>query len=271
MGESGTFSSGYWDDTATDSDEDSNQNTKIPPLTAALERNMEILARKLDLRPGMILLDVGCGTGQFSKYISANFDGVRVVGVNNSKEEVELARVDVGPNVQFILGDYQSLLPEYTGKFHRVVCLHILEHIGGPKNYHQFFHVVSQYLRPDDGRVLIQNVLLTKTIPLRVDLFMRKYLLRQAITPYTSELLKELLNGFHIDSVESTGAHYRRTLVEYRKNLRTGGSLKNGQFEDEYEKVMDLALRLMVLIIEMRRVDVWQITASRFGEVGIGN
>jgi len=259
MGEGGTFSSGYWEPEATADSEKVQQS-----LDSALEKNMEILAAKLELRPGMLVLDVGCGTGKFSKYIAKHYN-VRVVGVNCSREEIDIAKKEES-NVEFICGDYQSLTENCAGKFHRVVCIHILEHVGGPRHYSEFFETLSHYLIPDEGRLILQSIVFTKPIPLRVDLFVRKHLVNHVITPYTSELLEELKKRFELDQIQTIGSHYSRTLQEYGKKLEIIESDPKSELDPKYCRVIDLTFRLLRLGLDMRKIDVWQVVASRIKE-----
>jgi cyclopropane-fatty-acyl-phospholipid synthase len=109
--------------------------------TAKLER----ICKKLYLKPGMKVIDLGCGWGGFAEYAAREY-GVNVTGVNVSNEQVKLARERTKDlPVKILQKDYR----EVTGKYDRVVSIGIMEHIG-PKNYRTFLTKCKELLT-DDG------------------------------------------------------------------------------------------------------------------------
>lgn len=96
-------------------------------LEEAQIAKMELIAKKLLLKPGMSVLDLGCGYGTLGIYLAKNY-GVSVVGVSISEEQIKFAqRHSVGLNCEFRYCDYR----EMDEKFDRVIGIGILEHVGG--------------------------------------------------------------------------------------------------------------------------------------------
>ncbi|CAG0905713.1 unnamed protein product [Cyprideis torosa] len=119
-------------------------------LEEAQINKMNLVARKLKLKPGMKVLDLGCGAGGMAKYLAENF-GVIVVGYNLSREQCIHARqLCKGLDVEIIQDDYRNA----KGVFDRVICIEMLEHVG-PKNYRSYFEVADRCLT-SDGIHLIQ-------------------------------------------------------------------------------------------------------------------
>ena len=107
---------GYWRDAKT--------------LDEAQDHKLELVCRKLQLEPGMRVLDIGCGWGSFAKY-AAQHHSVSVVGVTISEAQASLARkLCRGLPIEIRTEDYRDV----QGKFDRIVSLGMLEHVGR-KNY----------------------------------------------------------------------------------------------------------------------------------------
>jgi cyclopropane-fatty-acyl-phospholipid synthase len=105
-------------------------------LDAAQESKMDLICRKLKLRPGMRVLDVGCGWGGLAAYFAKHYD-VEVVGITVSREQAKLARQRCeGLPVTIKLEDYRRL----TGTFDRIVSVGMLEHVGDRPLSHLHAH-----------------------------------------------------------------------------------------------------------------------------------
>jgi cyclopropane-fatty-acyl-phospholipid synthase len=116
------YSCGYW--------------AKADNLNDAQVNKMELIAQKLNLKPGMRVLDIGCGWGGLCKYL-AQKHGVECVGITVSKEGVKYGEtLCEGLPVDLRLMDYRDLDEE----FDRVVSVGMFEHVGS-NNYRTFFEV----------------------------------------------------------------------------------------------------------------------------------
>lgn len=116
------YSCGYW--------------AKATNLDEAQIDKMKLIARKLDLKPGMRVLDLGCGWGTLCKYFAENY-GVECVGVTVSTEGCQYAkRVCSGLPVKILLKDYR----EINEKFDRIYSIEMFEHVGF-HNHRDFFKV----------------------------------------------------------------------------------------------------------------------------------
>ncbi len=128
-----TYTCGYWKN-ALD-------------LEEAQEAKLDLVCRKLGLRPGQRVLDIGCGWGSFIKFAAERY-GVQAVGVTISKEQRALGQLACqGLPVEIRLQDYR----EVDEKFDHIVSLGMFEHVG-PKNHREYFQVVRR--APARGRLL---------------------------------------------------------------------------------------------------------------------
>ena len=140
-----TYSCAVWSD---DPDE---------TLEAAQERKLELVCRKLALKPGMRVLDVGCGWGSFATH-AATRHGVSVVGITLSPPQAERARkrvaeAGVGDRVEIRVADYRELADE---PFDAVASIGMVEHVGAV-NIDAYAATIRRMVRPG-GRVLNHGI-----------------------------------------------------------------------------------------------------------------
>ena len=129
-----TYTCGYWKNATT--------------LEEAQEHKLRLTCEKLGLKPGMRILDIGCGWGSFAIFAAKEY-GVSVVGVTISKEQIAFAQKRVGSlPVEFSFLDYRNIPKKYGRDFDRIVSIGMFEHVGS-KNYPQFFSVVNSVLKYD--------------------------------------------------------------------------------------------------------------------------
>ena len=145
---------------------------------------------------------------------------IEAVGVTNSPEEAANAKSkqDASNNVKIIESDYRDL----SGKFDRVVCVQMMEHLGGPRHYPQFFRKMDSLLAPD-GLLVIQTTVITVQSPIRCDPFSRKYCFPNSVAPHPLEILKVAEgSGFIAEDVHNIGASLERTVLAYEANMERG-------------------------------------------------
>lgn len=145
-------------------------------LEQAQQDKLHLICEKLQLRPGMTLLDIGCGWGGLAAYAARRY-GVRVHGVTISAEQQKLAAARCqGLEVQILLQDYRDLHARYD----RIVSVGMFEHVG-PKNYDAYFAVARRNLK-DDGLFLLHTIGANHTTP-DVDPWINKYIFPNGCLP----------------------------------------------------------------------------------------
>ena len=113
-------------------------------LDSAQEAKFELICQKLELEPGMRMLDIGCGWGGLAQYAAEHY-GVRVTGISPAAQQVAVAtKRCIGLDVDIRRLDYREL----SGTFDRIVSVGMLEHVG-PKNFSRFFDTNADLL--NDG------------------------------------------------------------------------------------------------------------------------
>ncbi len=195
-----------------------------PSETATLEdaqfAKHALVAEKLALRPGMRLLDVGCGWGQMAMH-AAEHHGVQALGVTLSRDQAtwaqkEVARRGLGDLVEIRHSDYRDVS---EGDFDAVSSIGLTEHIGRRKisSYFQFLH---SKLRPG-GRLL--NHCITRPDHhhrAAADPFIDRYVFPDGeLLPIGWLISRMNAAGFEIRHEENLREHYSRTLAEWSANL----------------------------------------------------
>ena len=214
------YSCAYWKDAQT--------------LGAAQLAKFDLICRKLELQPGMRLLDIGSGWGGFLRYAVRNY-GVEAVGISPADNQINLARErSAGLGITFIQQDYRDL----KGQFDRIVSIGMMEHVG-PKNYKTFFGKCDELLT-NDGRMLHHTISsnLTKHV---TDPFFDRYIFPGGVLPSLAQIANAVENKFIIEDVHNFGPDYDRTLLEWQKNIAAKWD-EIPQYDERFRRMWDYYL-----------------------------
>ena len=140
-----------------------------------------MVCRKLEMKPGMCVLDIGCGWGGMAQFAAENY-GVEVLGITISREQVALAKQRYKSlPIEIRLQDYRSI----EDTFDRVLSFGMFEHVGY-KNYQTFMKKVCSLLK-DDGLFLLHTI--GSNISQKItDSWIQKYIFPNAVLPSTSQI-----------------------------------------------------------------------------------
>jgi cyclopropane-fatty-acyl-phospholipid synthase len=181
-------------------------------LDEAQQAKLEYVCRKLRLRPGESLLDIGCGWGSLALHAARNH-GVRVVGITLSAAQAEFARqrvVDEGVEgqVEIRTADYRDPLAEH---FDAIASIGMIEHVGREK-MREFGRSVHELLRPG-GRALIHGITLSPRLRWSRASFSQAFVFPDGELEDVGFVNASLeLAGLELRDVESLREHYTRTL-----------------------------------------------------------
>lgn len=194
------YSSSNWDDAAN--------------LNEAGEAKLDFVCRRLNLRPGQKVLDIGCGWGGFAKYGAQKY-GVQVVGITVSAEQASLARqICSNLPVEIRYQDYRKL----NGKFDHVVSLGMFEHVGY-KNYRQYMEIVHHCLRP--GGLFFLNTIGANQSGCCMNPWTDKYIFPGAVLPSIAQIGAAIDGLFVMEELQDWAESYDRTLVSWFENFHT--------------------------------------------------
>ena len=181
----------------------------------------ELISRKLglDARPGMRLLDVGCGWGSMALH-AATRHGAEVVGVTISAEQAAAARERVAAaglsdRVEIRQQDYRDLSGE---TFDAVSSVGMFEHVGGARTA-EYFAVIRSLLRPE-GRLLNHAISSAGGSVMGPKSFIARYVFPDGELLDVGEVVLAMERaGFEVRDVESLREHYAETLRHWVANL----------------------------------------------------
>jgi cyclopropane-fatty-acyl-phospholipid synthase len=188
-------------------------------LETAQARKKRHIAAKLNLdRPGLSVLDIGCGWGGLAMDLARERQAA-VLGITLSTEQHRAAeksarRAGLGDRARFALKDYRML----EGRFDRIVSVGMFEHVGA-RYYPEFFSKIRELLA-DDGVMLLHTIGRTDG-PGATNAWVRKYIFPGGYAPALSEIVTVSERaGLMVTDVEVLRLHYARTLAEWQRRFQ---------------------------------------------------
>jgi cyclopropane-fatty-acyl-phospholipid synthase len=238
------YSCGYWCDAGD--------------LDSAQEAKLDLVCRKLQLEPGMSLLDIGCGWGGLVQY-AAERHGVRAVGVSPALEQVRLARErTAGLPVEIRQAEYREL----TGTFDRIVSVGMMEHVG-PRNLATFFSTCDELLA--SGGMMLHHTIgstLSKTF---LDPFFDRYIFPGAVLPSLAQIARAVESNFVIEDVHNFGPDYDRTLMAWHANIESAWPRIGDRYDERFRRMWRYYLLSSAAGFRSRNLQLWQIVFRREG------
>jgi cyclopropane-fatty-acyl-phospholipid synthase len=230
-------------------------------LDEAQENKLDLICRKLYLKPGMRVLDIGCGWGTFGKYAAEKY-GVEVVGLTVSKEQVSLGKeLCKNLSVELRLQDYR----EINELFDRIVSVGMIEHVGY-KNYREYFKVANRCLK-DDGLFLLHTIG-DRISRKSTDAWTHKYIFPNGMLPSIPQLSKAIEGLFVMEDWHSFGVYYDKTLLSWFENFnRSWDSIKQN-YDERFYRMWKYFLVSSAGSFRARVNQLWQIVLSKNGVPG---
>ena len=237
------YSCGYW------------KNTKS--LDKAQEQKLDLICRKLELKKGMTLLDIGCGWGALLEYAARNY-GIKGVGITPAGEQVVIARERVkGLGVEISQQDYR----EVTGTYDRIVSVGSFEHIGH-KNYRTFFETCNRLLKP--GGMMLHHTIGGNHDSKGADPWMQKYIFPNGNIPSLSQISKAIEGLFVVEDLHNIGPDYDKTLMAWYKNFNKHYESLSDAYDERFKRMWNFYLCICAAGFRCRDLQLWQIVMRRF-------
>ncbi len=224
-------------------------------LDDAQEQKLDLVCRKLDLKAGMEILDIGCGWGSFAKFAAENY-GTKVVGVTVSKEQVKLAQERCkGLPVEIRLQDYRDV----DGKFDAIVSLGMFEHVGH-KNYRTYMETAKRCLKKN-ARFLLHTIGKNHSRP-GVDPWTAKYIFPNGEIPSLKQISSALESLMVIEDVHNFGSDYDKTLMAWFKNFDQAWPELKPNYSDRFYRMWKYYLHVCAGAFRARDLQLWQFVIS---------
>ncbi|PJB00549.1 MAG: cyclopropane-fatty-acyl-phospholipid synthase [Ignavibacteriales bacterium CG_4_9_14_3_um_filter_30_11] len=242
------YSCAYWKNAAT--------------LGEAQENKLDLICKKLYLKPGMRVLDIGCGWGAFGKYAAEKY-GVEVVGITVSKEQVVLGKeLCKGLPVEFRLQDYRDV----NEKFDRIVSVGMIEHVGY-KNYKEYFQIADRDLE-EDGLFLLHTIGEVRSTN-AIDAWTHKYIFPNGMLPSIAQLGKAIEGIFVMEDWHNIGADYDKTLMAWYDNFNNSWNKIKDKYGERFYRMWKYFLLSSAGAFRARsKNQLWQIVLSKKGVLG---
>lgn len=241
------YSCGYW--------------RRADTLNEAQEAKLDLICRKLQLEPGMRILDIGCGWGSFAQYAAENYD-VQVVGVTVSEEQVDHARERCSNlPVEIRFQDYRKI----EESFDRIVSIGMFEHVGH-KNHRTFMETVRRCLT-DEGLSLLHTIGNRSSSPV-TDPWIEKYIFPNGLIPSAHQITHAVEGLFLIEDWHNFGPDYARTLLAWADNFESSWDALSERYSGRFYRMWRYYLYQSAGSFRARKNQLWQIVLSPKGVDG---
>ncbi len=250
------YSCGYWRNAAT--------------LHEAQIAKLDLICRKMELQPGMKVLDIGCGWGSFAWYAASRY-GVSVDGITVSVEQQKYAQqrcADLPVNI--LLKDYRELGNcrelkdgrEIVGCYDRIVSVGMFEHVG-KKNYREFMDVANRLLS-DDGLALLHTIGENETSK-TFDPWINKYIFPNGELPSLAQVATAAERLFVIEDVQNFGPDYDKTLKAWDANFCRAWPQLQESYDQRFYRMWRYYLNVCAAAFRVRNLQLWQFVLSKPG------
>ncbi len=241
------YSCGYWKDAMT--------------LAEAQEAKLDLVCRKIGLKNGDHILDIGCGWGSFAKCAAQKY-GASVVGVTISKEQAVLARERCkGLPIEIRVQDYRAL----DEKFDHIVSIGMFEHVG-VKNYREYFKTARRCLK-EDGLFLLHTIGYARSLA-NSDPWIEEYIFPGGMLPSIAQIGKAIEGCFLVEDMHNFGSDYDQTLMAWFKNFDAAWPTFRAKYGDRFYRMWKYYLLSCAGVARAREMQLWQIVLSPRGVAG---
>ncbi len=242
-----TYSCGYW------------KNAKT--LNEAQRAKYDLIARKLGFKPGMRVLDIGCGWGGFAKYVAQNY-GVTVVAITLSENQANYAREFCkGLNVEVRVQDYRDV----NESFDRIIEIGMFEHVGN-KNYRTFMEKVHRNLK-DDGMLMLHTIG-NNMSSVTCDAWIDKYIFPNGHLPSIAQIGTAIEGLFVMEDWHNFSADYDKTLMAWYQNFENSWDKLKGAYSPAFYRMWKYYLLSCAGAFRARDIQLWQVVLAKQGVIG---
>lgn len=230
-------------------------------LDEAQEAKLDLVCRKLRLKPGQKILDIGCGWGGLAKFAAENYR-VSVVGVTVSKQQLALGKeLCCGLPVQLQFKDYRDI----DGEYDHIVSIGMFEHVGY-KNYRTYMQVAHDRLK--EGGLFLLHSIGKNCSYKNMDPWFAKYIFPNSLIPSAAQIARAIENLFVIEDWHNFGADYDKTLLAWFQNFEDHWDVLQHTYDDRFYRMWKYYLLSSAAAFRARKNNLWQIVLSKKGLPG---
>lgn len=257
LGPSMVYSCAYWTEGGT--------------LEDAQRDKLDLIARKLNLKEGDRLLDVGCGWGSMAMHAAREY-GAQVVGITLSREQAAYARKRIAEEgltdrIEIRVQDYRDVK---DGPYDAISSIGMAEHVGETR-YREYADILHTLLRP--GGRLLNHQISRRPEPdeeaYQVDAFIDAYVFPDGELAPMGRTLTTLEDaGFEVRDVEAIREHYALTLRRWVANLESDWARAVRSTSPGRARIWRLYMAASAVSFERNRIGVNQFLAVKTPESG---
>jgi cyclopropane-fatty-acyl-phospholipid synthase len=252
LGDSMAYTCGYWKDTDS--------------LDQAQINKFNLIAKKLGFKPGMKVLDIGCGFGSAMAFFAKEY-GIEVTGVTLSKEQAKYGNDNYKDlPIEIKLMDYRLI--DKKEKFDRIYSIGVFEHVGY-KNYNNFMKLCKDLLI-DDGLMLLHTISSNVSIK-NTNSWISKYVYPNAMLSSMTQIAKSSEKSFILEDVHNFGHYYHTTLMAWHKNFNDNWPQLSQNYDDVFYRMWNYYLLICAGSFRARYMQLYQVVFSANGVKGVYN
>jgi cyclopropane-fatty-acyl-phospholipid synthase len=228
-------------------------------LEAAQVNKMELIRRKLQIKEGDRVLDIGSGWGGLAKYLAENCD-CRVTGINISEEQIAYSKEWCrGLPVEIRRCDYR----EVDGVYDKIVSVGMFEHVGR-KNYRVFMKTVHDRLS-DEGVFLLHTIGRNVSRRTGTDPWIEKHIFPNGELPSLAQIMRAVEGLFVVEDTHNLGPHYDRTLMAWHERFQRAWPSLKDKYDGRFKRMWEYYLLCCAGAFRARDIQVWQIVCVKPG------
>jgi cyclopropane-fatty-acyl-phospholipid synthase len=233
-------------------------STGARTLEEAQTAKLELVCRKIGLRPGMRVLDLGCGWGGFAAY-AAEHHGAEIVGLTVSREQVRFAQERYAHlPIDIRLDDYRHA----SGRYDAVVSIGLMEHVG-PKNYRGYMELVDRCLAP--GGIAFVHTIAGNRARAHIDPWFDKYIFPNSALPSLAQLVTAMEGIFIAEDVHNIGEDYDPTLMAWFQRFDRAWPGLRARYGEKFYRMWKFYLLASAGSFRARAQQLFQIVMTRRG------
>ena len=240
-----TGSCGYWPDGVTNVDE-------------AQEAKLDLVCRKIGLKAGQKVWDIGCGWGAFMGFAAEKY-AADCVGVTVSPDQAAYGRERYKDlSVEFQVKDYRL----FEGKTDHIVSMGMFEHVGY-RNFRTYFEKARQVIK-DDGLFMLHTIGQHYTSE-TIEPWIEKYIFPGGVIPSMAQIGKAIDGLWSVVDTHNIGPHYDKTLVAWSENFHRNWPRPNTPEAERFYRMWKYYLLCCAGGFRARVLQVWQFVLSPNG------
>ncbi|RBP33305.1 cyclopropane-fatty-acyl-phospholipid synthase [Marinobacter pelagius] len=231
-------------------------------LEQAQLAKLEHVCRKLRLKPGMTVVEAGCGWGGLARYMARNY-GVKVHSYNISREQLAYARQEserqgLDGLITYVEDDYRNI----EGQYDAFVSIGMLEHVG-KENYPALSELIKRSLKPN-GIALLHSI--GRNRPMLMNAWIEKRIFPGAYPPSIGEFMEICEHSnFSVIDVENLRLHYAQTLSHWMERFEASQDKVADMYDEHFTRAWRLYLAGSIAAFRAGSLQLFQVVFTHGG------